>query len=98
MNFIRRKRNGLRGVFTLVAFILTVTPSVNSQGTANGSAEWLMYVGTYTNNPQQPSKGIYAYRYQASGKFTSLGAVATTSNPTFLAVGQGGRFLYAANE
>jgi 6-phosphogluconolactonase len=57
-----------------------------------------MYVGTYTNDVKQPSKGIYAYRFQAPGKFAPLGAVAETSNPTFLAVDRGGKFLYAANE
>ncbi len=54
-----------------------------------------MYVGTYTN---QQSKGIYGYRFQPSGKFTPLGLVAETVNPTFLAVDHIGKFVYAANE
>jgi 6-phosphogluconolactonase len=88
----------LRGAFTLAVVIFPVITAAYSQGTAKGSAEWLMYVGTYTNQPKQPSKGIYAYRFQASGKFTPIGAVAETSNPTFLVVDRGGKFLYAANE
>jgi 6-phosphogluconolactonase len=55
-----------------------------------------MYVGTYT---RLPSKGIYAYRFQpATGKFTSIGLVAETANPSFLAIHPNQRFLYAANE
>jgi 6-phosphogluconolactonase len=88
----------LRGAFTLAAFILAITASVYSQGTAKGSDEWLMYVGTYTNDVKQPSKGIYAYRFQASGKFTPLGAVAASSNPSFLVVDHNQKFAYAANE
>lgn len=56
---------------------------------------WIMYVGTYTN---RKSKGIYAWRFDASGKLTPLGLMAETSNPSFLAIDSGGRYLYAANE
>ena len=45
------------------------------------------------------SKGIYAYRFDlSSGKSTSIGLVAETPNPTFLAASPDGRFLYAVNE
>jgi 6-phosphogluconolactonase len=54
------------------------------------------YVGTYTRGK---SKGIYAWRFSpASGKLTSLGLAAETSNPSFLAVHPNRRFLYAVNE
>jgi 6-phosphogluconolactonase len=59
------------------------------------SREWLLYVGTYTN---RDSKGIYAWRFDASGKMTPLGVAAETRNPSFLAIDSGGRFLYAVNE
>jgi 6-phosphogluconolactonase len=56
----------------------------------------LVYVGAYT---RPPSKGISAYRFDASsGQLTSLGVAAETSNPTFLAVHPSRKFLYAANE
>lgn len=56
----------------------------------------ILYVGTYTRGG---SKGIYAYRFDlSSGKATSIGLVAETPNPTFLAISPNGRFLYAANE
>src|SRR5436190_8899894 len=58
--------------------------------------DYFMYVGTYT---RPDSKGIYAYRYQSStGKAASIGLVAETANPTFLAVHPNHRFLYAVNE
>ncbi len=59
-------------------------------------ANFLMYVGTYTN---EGSKGIYAWRFDSStGKFTSLGLAAETPNPSFLAAHPNGKFLYAVNE
>jgi 6-phosphogluconolactonase len=58
--------------------------------------EYFVYVGTYTGNN---SKGIYAYRFNSStGKADSIGLVAETANPSFLAVHPNQRFLYAVNE
>jgi len=58
--------------------------------------ECLVYVGTYTG---KGSEGIYAYRFDpATGETSSLGLVAPTENPSFLAVDPNGRFLYAVNE
>src|ERR1051326_3302902 len=58
--------------------------------------EMFVYVGTYT---RQNSKGIYAWRFEpSSGKLTSVGLVAETSNPSFLAIHPNQRFLYAVNE
>jgi 6-phosphogluconolactonase len=87
-------RLNFRNAFTLATVMLAITPSAISQG----SSSWLMYVGTYTNQPAQPSKGIYAYRFQATGRLTPLGLVAETSNPAFLVVDRNQKFLYAANE
>jgi len=62
----------------------------------NTSTSYLMYVGTYT---KADSKGIYAYRYDASsGKSTSLGLAAETVNPSFLAADPTHEHLYAVNE
>jgi 6-phosphogluconolactonase len=59
----------------------------------------IMFVGTYT---KAPSKGIYAYRFQAAtGEVAPLGTAglaAETENPSFLAVHPNQRFLYAVNE
>jgi 6-phosphogluconolactonase len=74
------------------AILLAMAPGALAQ-------EWLMYVGTYTNQRNAPgAKGIYAYRFLASGKAAPLGLVAETSNPTFLVVDRNQKFLYAANE
>lgn len=55
-----------------------------------------MYVGTYTG---AQSQGIYAWRFHAAdAKLTPVGLVATTENPTFLALHPNHRFLYAVNE
>jgi 6-phosphogluconolactonase len=64
------------------------------RGTSGG--KYIAYVGTYTG-PQ--SKGVYAFRFDAStGALTSLGLMAESTNPSFLALDPSGRFLYAANE
>lgn len=56
---------------------------------------WIMYVGTYTN---PNCKGIYAWRFDSAGKFTPLGLMAETSNPSFLAIDSTGHYLYTVNE
>ena len=60
------------------------------------AGDYFMYVGTFTN---KQSKGIYAWRFDPkTGKATSLGLVAETASPSFLAVHPNRRFLYAVNE
>ena len=62
----------------------------------SGKGDYFLYAGTYTRGK---SKGIYAWRFHpADGTLQSIGLVAETSNPSFLAVAPNGRFLYAANE
>lgn len=56
----------------------------------------LVYIGTYTG---EKSKGIYAFRFHPdSGELESLGLVAETDSPSFLAVHPNRKFLYAVNE
>jgi 6-phosphogluconolactonase len=77
-------------VFLLAPIFASGTPQANARGS------YLVYVGTYTG---PTSKGIYAYRFNAAtGQSTSLGLVAETSNPSFLAIDRTRRFLYAVNE
>jgi 6-phosphogluconolactonase len=60
------------------------------------SSPYLVYVGTYTD---KGSKGIYGYRFDPdTGDSKAIGLVAETANPSFLAVGQDGKYLYAVNE
>ena len=58
---------------------------------------YLVYVGTYTT--KQTSKGIYAYRFDATtGQLTSIGLAAESVDPSFVAVHPNGKYLYAVNE
>jgi 6-phosphogluconolactonase len=65
--------------------------------------DYFVYLGTFTaaaTPPEPPrpsrSKGIYVYRFHpATGELTSLGLAAETFSPSFLAVHQDHRFLYA---
>jgi 6-phosphogluconolactonase len=59
--------------------------------------QYIAYVGTYTSKTN--SKGIYAYRFDSEkGQLTSIGLVAETTDPSFLAVHPNGKYLYAVNE
>src|ERR1700721_2084805 len=72
-----------------------------STALADDQGKYLFYVGTYTDDGGTPtkSKGIYAYRYDAStGEVAALGLAAETANPSFLVVPPNGRFLYVVNE
>jgi 6-phosphogluconolactonase len=84
-----------RRALGLAAAVFALTPSAIAQMNKKNASEWLMYVGTYTN---KQSKGIYGYRWNATGKATPLGLVAETASPSFLAVDRSQRFVYAANE
>ena len=83
--------------FLVKAFVL-IFISIGARARASASDNYLMYVGTYTQEGST-SKGIYAYRYDAkTGKVASLGLAAETINPSFLAIHPNHRFLYAVNE
>ena len=54
------------------------------------------YIGTYT---RQKSKGIYALQFNMkTGEVVSRRLAAETESPSFLAIHQNNRFLYAVNE
>ena len=59
------------------------------------AAEYITYIGTSGAN----SKGIYAFRFNSkSGKLDSLGLVAETPRPSFVALHPNKRYLYAVAE
>lgn len=96
MNF---SRSVARTVVLLSAACFFLSSIVPSARAADG--KFLFYVGTYTtdNGKNTKSQGIYAYRFDsATGKITSLGLAAETTNPSFVAVHPGGRYLFAVNE
>jgi 6-phosphogluconolactonase len=62
------------------------------------AANYLVYIGTYTN-PKTKSEGIYAYRFDtATGKLTALGLAAETASPSFVGIHPNGRYLYSVSE
>src|SRR5437867_1715611 len=75
----------------LIAVALGETPKSSADG-----GQVLVYIGTYTG---PKSQGIYAYRLDlASGALTSLGLVAESKSPSFLAIHPNHRLLYAVSE
>jgi len=55
----------------------------------------MFYVGTYTDGS---SEGIYKYSISADGKLDSIGLLAKTENPSFLAISRNKKYLIACNE
>jgi 6-phosphogluconolactonase len=86
-------------LFAFSIAALLVLPAASARRSAPRSrskGSYLVFVGTYTG---PVSKGIYAYRFNpGTGQAISLGLVAETANPSFLAIDPNRRFLYAVNE
>lgn len=60
------------------------------------AVESLVLIGTYSRGK---SEGIYAYRFSsATGKLTSLGLAAKTSNPSYLVIHPNRKWVYAVGE
>jgi 6-phosphogluconolactonase len=75
----------------LILSLVTVTAAKESP-----KNKYLLFIGTYT---EKESKGIYAYRFDASSaELTPLGVAAETINPSFLAIDPTRRVLYTVNE
>src|SRR5262252_3660961 len=96
---LRAMRTPKRTIFASLA-IAVLLPSLTflrTEGRPAPAKNYLVYVGTYTT--KTASKGIYAFRYDASsGKLTALGVAAETPDPSWVAVSPDGKFLYAVNE
>jgi 6-phosphogluconolactonase len=74
----------------------TVFSGTGVSGDVPASSNYYLYVGTYTG---PNSKGIYAFRYDASQLVLEpLGAVGEMARPSFLALSPDRRFLYAVSE
>jgi 6-phosphogluconolactonase len=81
--------------------VFLLTGLTGAAAPAPNQGKYLFYVGTDTNDGDHKttSKGIYAYRYDAStGQITPLGLAAETTNPSWIALDPNGRYLYAVNE
>jgi 6-phosphogluconolactonase len=82
-------------LLALAAPLVLLSSVQTPQKAAN--EQYLVYVGTYTT--KQSSKGIYAYRFDATnGQLTPIGLAAESQDPSFLAVDPGEKYLYAVNE
>lgn len=83
-------------LFLLAAFAFPLNLA-RIEAKAAAAKSYLVYVGTYTT--KTASKGIYAFRYDASsGKLTPIGVAAETQDPSWVAIHPNGKFLYAVNE
>jgi 6-phosphogluconolactonase len=91
-------------LMTLSAALLTAHAGLPGEEPMKGDAdhETLVYVGTNTG---PKSKGIYVYRLQAKNADVSqnillvpMGLAAETPSPTFLALDEKRRLVFAANE
>jgi 6-phosphogluconolactonase len=84
-----------RQALLVLGLLALLIPFAQGQGSPTKDS-YLIYVGTYTG---PASKGIYAFRFDSSsGKSTSLGLMAESTNPSFLAIDPSHRYLYAVNE
>jgi 6-phosphogluconolactonase len=89
-----------RRFFALLMVVFAPFLLVSSVGThekPSAKGQYLAYVGTYTTKTN--SKGIYAFRYDAStGLLSPIGVAAETPDPSFLVIHPSGKYLYAVNE
>ena len=84
-------------LFVLLLFVPVLFADEKDKKPAPGKKDFFAFAGTYTAKTQ--SKGIYAFRYDAtSGKLTAMGLAAETPDPSFVAIHPSGKFLYAVNE
>lgn len=86
---IRLSRAAIAALGLLAVSAAAPRPAASKDG------KMLVYIGTYTN---AKSKGIYAFRMDATGTLTPVGLVAETPSPSFLAIHPNHKYLYAANE
>jgi 6-phosphogluconolactonase len=62
-------------------------------------AKTVVFVGTYTEQVESQSKGIYVYELElSSGALTLKREIAGVPNPAYLAFHPNGKYLYAVNE
>ena len=80
----------------IIIALLVLTGCKNTKkGNSQESRTYPFYVGTYTDNE---SEGIYQYVLEKNGQLKSLGLVAKSVNPSFLAMSVNKEYLLAVNE
>jgi 6-phosphogluconolactonase len=84
-------------ILSLIAALAFPLTFARIEAKSAAAKRYLVYVGTYTT--KTASKGVYAFRYDASsGKLTPIGVAAETPDPSWVAIHPSGKFLYAVNE
>jgi 6-phosphogluconolactonase len=97
MAFARHMAACCTGLLLLALASAAFAKARPAPGKEAAAGKLLVYVGTYTNS--RKSKGIYRLELDlASGKLTSPVLAAETTDPSFLAIHPGRRFLYAVGE
>ena len=79
----------------IIALLLFSGCKLNKKETKQVNNTYSFYVGTYTDNK---SEGIYKYMLDEKGHLKSLGLVAKSENPSFLAMSKDRKYLLAVNE
>ena len=80
---------------SLVLFCMFSCKKEQQHKKENTDQGFIFYLGTYTGNN---SEGIYKYQLNSDGTMNSLGLVAKTENPSYLAKSKNGKYLLAVNE
>jgi 6-phosphogluconolactonase len=76
-----------------------ITTSLLLLSFAAFSQKYYLFVGTYTEgDAAKGSKGIYVYTFDAATGAVKPVSTAEATNPSYLAVAQGGKFVYAVGE
>jgi len=76
-----------------------ITTSLLLLSFAAFSQKYYLFVGTYTEGDAgKGSKGIYVYTFDAATGAMEPVSTAATTNPSYLAVAPGGKFVYAVGE
>jgi 6-phosphogluconolactonase len=84
-------------LIVLLAPLAGLFAAQNSHKKHPSQGQYLAYVGTYTTKTN--SKGIYVFRFDATGgQAKAVGIAAESADPSFLAVHPDGQHLYAVNE
>jgi 6-phosphogluconolactonase len=74
--------------FTALLFALFISTLCFGQ-------DYYLFIGTYTSGK---SKGIYVYDFNATTGTAKAVSEIASKNPSYLALGSGGKYLYAVNE
>jgi 6-phosphogluconolactonase len=76
----------MKGIFSILTLSISFLCSAQ---------DYYLFVGTYTNGK---SEGIYVYDFNDNTAKSSPVSVAKSKNPSYLAIADGGNYVYAVNE